>query len=103
MNREEHDSNYGAIFSFWDRVFGTLLETSTVKIGIKGYSPQSLINLISFGFTTPVIQLKKPTIAIDDMIRVAAYYRAEKRGFIHGNDQYDWFIAERDIHNTIIV
>ena len=32
-----------------------------------------------------------------DMIREAAYYRAEKRNFAEGNDAQDWADAEREI------
>jgi hypothetical protein len=31
------------------------------------------------------------------MIRVAAYYRAEKRGFVPGLELDDWLAAETDI------
>ena len=48
--RSEHDSNYGAVLSLWDRLFGTLSELKSAEIGIKGSSPQDLINLIKFGF-----------------------------------------------------
>ena len=55
--RHEHDRNYGAVLSIWDRLFGTLAELKPAGIGIKGNSPQDLINLIKFGFTlqTPPI------------------------------------------------
>ena len=38
--RIEHDSNYGAVLSLWDRLFGTLSEVKSAEIGIKGNSPQ---------------------------------------------------------------
>ena len=101
VHRFEHDSNYGAIFSIWDRIFGTLLAANPVSTGINGYSPQSLINVIRFGFTTPVIPVREPVTPLTEMIQVAAYYRAEKRGFIHGNDQYDWYLAEQEIHKMV--
>jgi hypothetical protein len=31
------------------------------------------------------------------LIATAAYYRAEKRGFLPGHEQEDWLAAERDI------
>jgi hypothetical protein len=32
-----------------------------------------------------------------ELIRLAAYYRAEARGFAHGHDQVDWLAAEREV------
>jgi len=65
MERNEHDRNYGAVLSLWDRLFGTLAELEPAKIGIKGDSPQTFIKLLKLGFTmasTPtesVINLKQ--------------------------------------------
>ena len=94
--RHEHDSNYGAVLSLWDRLFGTLSTLEPAEIGIKGDSPQDLINLIKFGFTlhTPP---SVPAFNLDAMIAEAAYYKAEKRGFSPGNDLRDWLEAKRDI------
>jgi hypothetical protein len=96
--RIEHDSNYGAVLSLWDRLFGTLKELKPAEIGIKGHSPQDLINLIKFGFgfilpPPPSVQ----PINLDAMIAEAAYYKAEKRGFYPGNDIRDWLEAKREI------
>jgi hypothetical protein len=96
--RCEHDSNYGAVLSLWDRLFGTLSELKPVEIGIKGNSPQDLVNLIKFGFgftlpTPPSVQ----SINLDAMIAEAAYYKAEKRGFYPGNEIQDWLEAKREI------
>lgn len=91
--RNEHDRNYGAVLSIWDRLFGTLAELKPAEIGIQGSSPQDIINLIKFGFTrqTP------PAINLDAMIAEAAYYKAEKRGFSPGNDLRDWLEAKSEI------
>lgn len=35
--------------------------------------------------------------ARQEMIRVAAYYRAEKRGFVPGMELDDWLAAEADV------
>ncbi|MGR8999381.1 MAG: sterol desaturase family protein [Gammaproteobacteria bacterium] len=94
--RNEHDSNYGAVLSLWDRLFGTLIELKPAEIGIKGHSPQDIVNLIKFGFTLqtpPSIE----AIDIEQMIAEAAYYKAEKRGFYPGNDIRDWLEAKCDI------
>jgi sterol desaturase/sphingolipid hydroxylase (fatty acid hydroxylase superfamily) len=94
--RNEHDSNYGAVLSLWDRLFGTLAELEPAEIGIKGSSPQDLVNLIKFGFSlhTPT---SAPAVNLEAMIAEAAYYKAEKRGFSPGNDLRDWLEAKRDI------
>ena len=34
---------------------------------------------------------------VQDMIAVAAYYKAEKRQFMPGAELHDWFEAEREI------
>ena len=94
--RNEHDSNYGAVLSLWDRLFGTLTELKPAEIGINGSSPQDLVNLIKFGFTLPTPPSVQ-TINLDAMIAEAAYYKAEKRGFYPGNDIHDWLEAKRDI------
>jgi len=94
--RCEHDSNYGAVLSLWDRLFGTLSELKPVEIGIKGSSPQDLVNLIKFGFTLHTSPTAQP-INLDAMIAEAAYYKAEKRGFYPGNDIRDWLEAKREI------
>ena len=98
VQRSEHDSNYGAVLSLWDRLFGTRLELEPAEIGIKGCSPLDLVNLIKFGFgfnlpTPPSVQ----PINIDAMIAEAAYYKAEKRGFYPGNDIRDWLEAKSEI------
>jgi sterol desaturase/sphingolipid hydroxylase (fatty acid hydroxylase superfamily) len=96
--RCEHDSNYGAVLSLWDRLFGTLAELKAAEIGIKGNSPQDLVNLIKFGFgfTLPTPPSVQP-INLDAMIAEAAYYKAEKRGFYPGNEIRDWLEAKREI------
>jgi len=56
-NRSEYGTNYGGIFSFWDRLFGTYLDESKrdparFHPGIKGLKA-SQINAISWLFTAP--------------------------------------------------
>jgi len=97
-HHDEHDRNYGAVLSIWDRLFGTLAEMKPVAIGIKGNSPQDIINLIKFGF---ILQTQTPPSVqpadLDAMIAEAAYYKAEKRGFYPGNDLRDWLKAKSEI------
>ena len=88
--------NYGAVLSLWDRLFGTLEVLNPAEIGIKGNSPQDLVNLIKFGFTLPAPTSAQP-VNLDAMIAVAAYYKAEKRGFYPGNDIRDWLEAKKEI------
>ncbi|PKM10227.1 MAG: fatty acid hydroxylase [Gammaproteobacteria bacterium HGW-Gammaproteobacteria-10] len=98
--RVEHDSNYGAVLSVWDRLFGTLIEIDPVSIGIKGRSPQTVLELVKFGFTGSVQpEFNEPAACFDirSMIAEAAYYKAEKRGFYPGYELGDWFAAETEI------
>lgn len=56
----ERDSNYGTIFSIWDRLLGTLLtdvEQDGIRIGLGAYQdPQKLrlVQLLMMPFTRPV-------------------------------------------------
>jgi sterol desaturase/sphingolipid hydroxylase (fatty acid hydroxylase superfamily) len=82
IERDEHDHNYGAVLSLWDRLFGTLAEFEPAKIGIKEDSPQTFIKLVKLGFTmanTPT----ELSINLEAMIAEAAYYKAEKRNIIY--------------------
>ncbi|TRX01643.1 sterol desaturase family protein [Candidatus Methylobacter oryzae] len=98
--RSEHDNNYGAVFSIWDRLFGTFIEREPKEIGIKNNSPQTVSGLVKFGFTpvnpvpAPVYQMSAD---INAMIAEAAYYKAEKRAFTPGNELPDWLEAKREI------
>lgn len=98
--RNEHDNNYGAVFSIWDRLFGTFTEREPLEIGIKNSSPQTVLGLLKFGFTTanpapvPVYELD---MNLRSMIAEAAYYKAEKRAFKPGNELRDWLEAKREI------
>jgi sterol desaturase/sphingolipid hydroxylase (fatty acid hydroxylase superfamily) len=96
--RNEHDNNYGAVFSIWDRLFGTLTELEPAEIGIKNNSPQTPLGLVKFGFTqknpVPVYELG---LNLKSMIAEAAYYKAEKRAFMPGNELCDWLEAKREI------
>ena len=94
--RCEHDSNYGAVLSLWDRLFGTLAELKPAEIGIKGNSPLDIVNLIIFGFNLQTPKSAQ-SINLDSMIAEAAYYKAEKRGFYPGNEIRDWLEAKREI------
>ncbi len=49
--RAEHDNNYGAAFSFWDRLFGTLVQTIPDQIGLKDVPAQGFVQLFLSGFT----------------------------------------------------
>lgn len=49
--RAEHDNNYGAAFSFWDRLFGTLIQTTPAQIGLKDVPAQGFVRLFLSGFT----------------------------------------------------
>ncbi|WP_394751835.1 sterol desaturase family protein [Crenothrix sp.] len=107
MLRNEHDNNYGAVLSVWDRLLGTYTEVSPVAVGIKAYVPQDILGLIKAGLTianpvaNPVPSLSAlidiPPTVLEHMIAEAAYYKAEKRGFNPGNDINDWLEAKKEI------
>lgn len=110
--RQEHDSNYGAAFSLWDRLFGTLQEKEPQAIGLTGIPQLSVWQLLRYGLvwewkpeplqvqTRPRTETVNPQL-LQKMIEEAAYYIAEKRGFKPGNDQQDWLEAERQIRNKM--
>ena len=92
--RHEHDRNYGAVFSFWDRLFGTFADLEPKELGIKYVPGLSLIELVKLGLTRAVLP---PPEALQGMIAEAAYFRAEKRGFAPGYEIADWLEAEEEI------
>lgn len=95
--RSEHDSNYGALLSVWDRIFGTMSQAEPKALGIKGRSPQDLIGLVKFGFGAEVPLTLPPAPELEAMVAEAAYYRAEKRNFHTGYELRDWLEAKNDI------
>jgi sterol desaturase/sphingolipid hydroxylase (fatty acid hydroxylase superfamily) len=96
--RNEHDNNYGTAFSIWDRIFGTLIELEPAEIGIKNSSPQTVLGLVKFGFTTEnPVSAYEVKVDLKAMIAEAAYYKAEQRSFIPGNELRDWLEAKREI------
>lgn len=48
--REEHDNNYGAVFSWWDRLFGTYKEVVPSEIGLYQVPGLNAVQLIKYGF-----------------------------------------------------
>lgn len=105
--RREHDSNYGAIFSIWDRLFLSRKEVEPVGIGIKAATPKTVWGLVKFGFVDTALPAPVParagavTVNIHAMIAEAAYYKAEKRAFLPGYELYDWLEAKKEILKQI--
>ncbi len=120
--REEHDRNYGFVFSWWDRLFGTLAELKPAAMGLRNIEGQGMFELVRFGLTWQASPNPNPVAAsgrnllglvkfglptrvssrpnpssIRAMIAEAAYFRAEKRGFKPGDEFVDWLEAEREI------
>ena len=54
--REEHDSNYGAVFSFWDRLFGTLKMQEPTDIGLYDVDEKYLETLLKNSFTMGIVK-----------------------------------------------
>ncbi len=100
IQRNEHDHNYGAVLSLWDRLFGTLAELEPAKIGIEGNSPQTFTKLVKFGFTMGNRPTELP-INLEAMIAEAAYYKAEKRNFYPGQEIRDWLEAKKEIFRQV--
>lgn len=95
VERVEHDRNFGAVFSGWDRMFGTLAEVTPAKIGLRDVPGQNFLELVKFGL---VPQAALPSAqTLQAKIAEAAYFRAEKRGFAPGYEVRDWMEAEREI------
>lgn len=46
VRRDEHDSNYGAVFSIWDRLFGTLKEQEPAAIGLADAGEPDLVAML---------------------------------------------------------
>ncbi len=92
--RREHDNNYGAVFSVWDRLFGTLVELRPERLGVKNVGSLSFFELLKFGLTPGGV---KQIPGLTSMIAEAAYFKAEKRGFTPGMEMLDWLDAEREI------
>lgn len=99
--RHEHDRNYGAVLSLWDRLFGTLAELKPKEIGVEGYVSQGFFDLISCGLTITNKSSATHAVNLEQMIAVAAYYKAEKRGFYPGNELQDWLEAKKDIISVV--
>ncbi|MDD2768189.1 MAG: sterol desaturase family protein [Methylococcus sp.] len=94
-SRREHDRNYGALFSIWDKLFGTLAEAFPARLGLREVEDQGFLGALKFGFTY-VYATRRPPL-LQPMIAEAAYFRAEKRGFVPGFEMFDWLAAEREI------
>lgn len=50
--RTEHDSNYGIVFAFWDRIFGTRLEVVPERIGLDVILAQNFLQLLCLAVLT---------------------------------------------------
>ena len=110
--RTNHDSNYGAVFSLWDRMFRTFTETKPVEVGLVNVKALNFYELLKFGLfpgksspaptSVPACNKTLQPEKFNAMIADAAYYKAEKRGFVPGNDFLDWFEAEQQINSAFV-
>lgn len=103
MQRREHDNNYGAVLSVWDRLFGTLKTGQPDTLGIAGFIPNDFVGLIMAGFgvgsSVPTPAIEAETLVA--MVAEAAYYKAEKRNFAPGRELLDWQEAKAEILKQI--
>jgi sterol desaturase/sphingolipid hydroxylase (fatty acid hydroxylase superfamily) len=103
--RSEHDSNYGAVFSFWDRMFRSFMDKEPLAVGLVSVPGFGVWELMKYGLTATWSPAQQPapsqvnvsSVCLQSMIAEAAFYRAEKRGFAPGYDYSDWLEAEREI------
>jgi sterol desaturase/sphingolipid hydroxylase (fatty acid hydroxylase superfamily) len=86
--RAEHDSNYGAVFSIWDRLFGTLREKEPVAIGLQGVQEQHFVDLLRYGLPDLLNNRRWPDIGrlLRDNLGSGSYHgeRRRTRGFLYG-------------------
>ena len=50
--RKEHDSNYGIVLAFWDKLFSTRKELVTSAVGLELIEAENFIQLFSLAFIT---------------------------------------------------
>jgi sterol desaturase/sphingolipid hydroxylase (fatty acid hydroxylase superfamily) len=50
--RSEHDSNYGIVLAFWDRLFDTRKELTPKKIGLEHVEAENFLQLFTLAFIT---------------------------------------------------
>ena len=50
--RREHDSNYGIVFSVWDRIFGTRVEAVPENIGLNLIVAENFVQLMCLALVT---------------------------------------------------
>lgn len=53
VTRKEHDTNYGVIFSWWDRIFRTRSSVRPSEIGLSYFGEQRLREFLVTPFTQP--------------------------------------------------
>ncbi|NOT86028.1 MAG: sterol desaturase family protein [Methylococcaceae bacterium] len=51
-DRKEHDSNYGIVLAFWDKLFGTRKEVVPGKIGLDIIEAENFLQLFFLAFVT---------------------------------------------------
>ncbi len=63
--RIEHDSNYGAVFSFWDRFFGTLNTQEPTAIGLNGVDERYLETLYKTVLSMGVVKQVREFLTVN--------------------------------------
>ena len=105
--RNEHDNNYGAVFSLWDRLFGSFAEKEPAKIGLESIPGMGVLELVRYGLRKNWTPSPQPVIAspqlVEVMIAEAAYYMAKERSFAPGYHYTDWLEAEKEINSRLMV
>jgi sterol desaturase/sphingolipid hydroxylase (fatty acid hydroxylase superfamily) len=78
--RAEHDSNYGAVFSLWDRLFGTLQDKEPAAIGLAGVDEQHFVDLLRYGLPDSLQSGRYSVLgqSLKETVRSGAYLTARR-------------------------
>lgn len=80
--REEHDSNYGAVFSLWDRLFGTLQDREPTAIGLSEGATVSVQEIFAKGFRFRSHEIRLGTLfqRVRELLQRGHYARLLENG-----------------------
>ncbi len=70
----------------------------TTQVAKKGNGSAKLAGMMAIAYTEQNVNVPSQ----EEMIAVAAYFRAEQRGFAPGNEIQDWLEAEEEFKSGFI-
>jgi hypothetical protein len=71
------------------------MKAGTFQKSKKGNGSANMGGMMANAHTEQSVDAPRP----EEMIAVAAYFRAEQRGFAPGNEMLDWFQAEAEFNS----